>query len=122
MGHLEKRRIPLFAERLERLDADNAVDRVVELFPAVQQHLMGTARVEAAEQTPTVGVLILAQGQADDVDVVVLDGAPHRRTPPAADVEQRHARRQIQLGKVQIDLGELRLPSVMSSRSKYAQL
>ncbi len=54
-------------------------------------------------------LLIAAQGQPDDVDVVLLDRPAHRGAPAAADVEQRHPGLQAQLAQRQVDLGELRL-------------
>ena len=56
-----------------------------------------------------VGLLVAAQGQADDVDVVALDRALHGGAPAAAHVEQRHAGPEAELAQGQIDLGDLRL-------------
>ena len=53
--------------------------------------------------------LVAAQGQADDVDVVVFDGAHHGGAPAAADVEQCHARLQAEFAQREVDLGDLRL-------------
>src|ERR1700712_2563094 len=53
------------------------------------------------------GLLVLAQREADDVDVVVLQRALERRAPAATDVEQGHARLEAQLAKRQVDLGDL---------------
>ena len=64
---------------------------------------------DSANTLLDVGLLILAQRQADDVDVVVLDGAHHGRAPAAADVQQRHARLEAEFAQRQIDLGDLRL-------------
>ena len=89
---LEERLVPRFREGLERLDADDAVDGLVELLPAAQEDLAGTAGVDLVQQLLAEGGLVLAQGQADDVDVVALDRALHHRTPTAADVKQRHPR------------------------------
>jgi hypothetical protein len=58
---------------------------------------------------PAVNLLVLAQRQADDVDVVFLDSALHHRTPPATDVEKRHAGLQFQLVEREIDLRHLRV-------------
>ena len=52
--------------------------------------------------------MVPAQGQANYVDVVLLDRAFHRRTPAAADVKQRHAGLQTQLAEREIDLCHLR--------------
>ena len=64
---------------------------------------------DAGEHGLDVRLLVLAQSQADDVDVVLLDRPHHRRTPAAADVEQRHAGLEAELAKGEVDLGELRL-------------
>ncbi len=55
------------------------------------------------------GGLVLRQGQADDVDVVLFDGPAHGGAPAAADVEQRHPGLQAQLAQRQVDLGDLGL-------------
>ncbi|GAA44290.1 hypothetical protein NCGM2209_0892 [Mycobacterium tuberculosis NCGM2209] len=55
------------------------------------------------------GVLVFAQGQADDVDVVLGDRVSHGGTPAAADVEQRHAGLKVQLVQCQLALRVLRL-------------
>jgi hypothetical protein len=54
-----------------------------------------------------VGLLVAAQCQADDVDVVFLQGAVDRGAPAAADVEQSHPRREAEFAEGQVDLGEL---------------
>ena len=54
-------------------------------------------------------LLVLAQRQTDDVDVVPLEGAVQGGTPAAADVEQCHAWLEAQLAERQVDLGDLRL-------------
>lgn len=54
-------------------------------------------------------VLVVAEGEADDVDIVFFVGAEHGRTPAAADVEQRHARLQVAFAEREVDLGPLRL-------------
>ena len=55
-----------------------------------------------------VGVLVLAQRQADDVDVILLECAVQGRAPAAADVEQGHSRLEPELAQRQVDLGDLR--------------
>ena len=52
-------------------------------------------------------LLVAAQGQADDVDVVALEGSVDGGAPAAADVEQRHARLEAELAEGQVDLGDL---------------
>lgn len=47
------------------------------------------------------------QRQADDVNVEPLDGAPHGGAPTAPNVQQRHARLEVQLVQVEVDLGVL---------------
>ena len=64
---------------------------------------------DSAKTFSTRAAWFLRQGQADDVDVVLLDRPHHRRAPAAADVEQRHPGLQAQLAQRQVDLGELRL-------------
>ena len=56
-----------------------------------------------------VSLLVAAQRQADDVDVVALHGTAHRGAPAATDVEQRHAGLETELAQGQVDLGDLRL-------------
>ena len=53
------------------------------------------------------GLLVTAQRQAEDVDVVALQRAVDRGAPAAADVEQRHAGLQSELAEGEVDLGEL---------------
>lgn len=50
-----------------------------------------------------------AEGQADDVHVVVLKCAFHGRTPAAPHVQQRHTGFQVQFSEREIDLGLLGL-------------
>ena len=92
VGELEEVVVAVEAEVLQRFDGDDAVHRLVELAPVAQQDPVRAVRVDLIEQLLAVGVLVFGQGQADDVDVVLLDGALHRRTPAAADVEQGHPR------------------------------
>jgi hypothetical protein len=109
VGHLEEFVVAVEAEMLERADRDDPVDRLVELLPALQQHALAAWTVRLSENPFDMGLLVLAEGQADDVDVVFLDGPHHRRAPAAADVEQRHPGLQAQLAQRQVDLGALRL-------------
>ena len=84
----------------------------------------GSARavgVHLVEQLLAQRALVAAERQADDVDVVLLDGSAHRRTPAAADVEQRHPRPQIELGQREVDLASC-ASQPASARSKNAQL
>ena len=97
------------AEVLERADGDNPVDGLVELFPALQKHPLGARTGRLGKELFDMGPLVFAQRQADDVDVVLLDRAHHRRTPATADVEQRHAGLQPQFAERQVDLGPLGL-------------
>ena len=92
----------------ERPDADDAVNGLVELLPALQPHLLVARAVGFRENLFHMGLLVLAQGQSDDVDVVALDGSHHGRTPAAADIEQRHAGLQAQLAQGEVDFGQLR--------------
>ena len=109
IGHLEEVVVAVGAEVLERADRHDPVDRLVELLPALQQYPLGAWAVRLVEQLLHVGLLVLAQRQTDDVDVVFLDRPHHGRAPAAADVEQRHPGLQGQLAQRQIDLGDLRL-------------
>ena len=102
---LEEVPVSLLRECLEGLDADDAIDRLVELLPTAQEHLAGTFGVEVVQKPVTERVLVPAQRQAHDVDVVALDGAFHHRTPAAADIQQSHPWPQIQLAERQVDLG-----------------
>ena len=54
------------------------------------------------------GLLVAAQRQADDVDVVFLQSAVDRGAPAAADVEQSHPRLEAEFAEGQVDLGQLR--------------
>ena len=92
VGHLEEVVVAVVAEVLERADRHDAVDRLVELLPALQQHPLAARGCPSRRTTSaTWAAWFFAQRQADDVDVVLLDGAPHGGAPAAADVEQRHA-------------------------------
>lgn len=53
-------------------------------------------------------LLVTAQRQPDDVDVVFLDRPAHRGTPTAADVQQGHSGFQAKFAQRQVDLRELR--------------
>jgi hypothetical protein len=54
-------------------------------------------------------VLVAAQRDADDVDVVALQGEFQRAAPPATGVEQRHAGLEVQLAQREVELRDLRL-------------
>ena len=82
---------------------------LVELLPALQQHSLASAGCPTRRSCLDVGLLVAAQRQADDVDVVAFDGAVQSGAPAAADVEQRHARLQAELAEGQVDLGDLGL-------------
>ncbi len=92
-------------------DRDDPVDLLVELLPTLQQNPLGPRALRIVEEVLDVQRLILAQGQADDIHVILFfERAHHRRAPPpATDVEQRHARLESQLSQRQIDLRDLRL-------------
>ena len=73
---LEEILVALEAEVLERLDGQDPVDGLVELLPSAQQYPPGFGRSRLTEQLRAeAGVLISAQRQADDVDIVPLDRA-----------------------------------------------
>ena len=109
IGLLEEVVVAVGAEVLERADRHDPVDRLVELLPALQQYPLGAGAVRLGEPLLDVGLLVLAQRQPDDVDVVFLDRPHHGRAPAATDVEQRHAGLEVKLAQRQIDLGDLRL-------------
>ncbi len=108
VGHREEVVPAVLAEVLEGTDRHDAVDGLVELLPTLQQHALAPRALVLGEDALDVRLLVLAEGESDDVDVVLLDGPQHRRAPPAAaDVEQGHARFEAQLAQRQVDLGEL---------------
>ncbi|CAM4476960.1 hypothetical protein MYBA111488_24875 [Mycobacterium basiliense] len=75
---------------LECADRHDSVDGFIELLPALQQHAPAARRVQLVERVLHVHGLVFRQGQANDVDVIFFDRAPHGGAPAAADVEQRH--------------------------------
>ena len=94
-------------EVLEGLNGHDPVDGVAEISPPVRRHPMRAVCADRVQQLFGSGVLVVEQGQADDVDVVLLDGPPHGGAPAAADVEQCHAGLEVQFVQVQVDLGDL---------------
>src|SRR6185312_8303588 len=56
-----------------------------------------------------VRLLIAAEREPDDVDVIPLEPPDDGGAPPAPDVEQCHARLQSELAQREVDLGDLRL-------------
>ena len=109
IGQPEEVAVAVVPEVFERADGHNPVDGLLELFPALQQHPPAARGIHPVEHALHVRGLVLGQGQADDVDVILLDRAAHGRSPAAADVEQRHAGLQTQLAQCQIELGDLGL-------------
>src|SRR5258705_33418 len=97
------------AEVLERLYRHDPVDRAVELLPPLQPYVIGAVAAELGQQLVAVGLLVLGERQPDDVDVVLLHRALQGQTPAAADLEQRHARLEIEPVEVLVDVGDLRL-------------
>ena len=75
IGALEEQWIALDFEGLERADADDAVDGLVELLPAPHPDLDLAIGVEFGQPLPGEFGLRLAQGNADDVHVEFLDRA-----------------------------------------------
>ncbi len=94
-------------EVFKGLDRHDPVDGLAEILPAMQPHVMCAVGVECSQHLLGAGVLVLGQCQADDVDVILLDGSLHRGAPAAADVQQRHARLEVQLVQVEVDFGDL---------------
>ena len=62
--------------------------------------------------------LVAAQRDSDDVDVELLDGAPQRAAPAAADVEQASCRAQVQLAQRQVELRAAGLPRASCHRAR----
>ena len=106
---LEEVVVALEAEVLEGLDRDDPVDRAGGTAPSPPVGHRRCAGVELAQQLGAVRLLVLAQRQADDVDVVLLHRALQRQAPAAADLEQRHARLEVEPVEVLVDVGDLRL-------------
>ena len=99
----------LESEVFDGLDRHDPVDGGVELLPALQADVEGAVGLDTAEQLLAVGLLILRQGQADHVHVVLLHGPLQGQAPAAADLQQGHARLEIQMVQVQVDVGDLGL-------------
>ncbi|CKT24245.1 Uncharacterised protein [Mycobacterium tuberculosis] len=91
VGPGEEVGVTIVAEVLERADRHDAVDGLVELLPSRQQHSPVARGVHLVERLLHMGGLVLRQCQADDVDVILRDRAPHGGAPAATDIEQRHA-------------------------------
>ena len=53
VGHLEELVVAVAAEVLERADRHDAVDRLVELLPALQQHSLAARAVQLVESCST---------------------------------------------------------------------
>ena len=60
-------------------DADDTIDRLVELLPSLQTHFGGALGVEPVQHRRHVLVLISTQDQSDDIHVV---------SPPHAEVSR----------------------------------
>src|SRR5689334_20283181 len=73
-------------ERFEGADGDDAVDLVVELFPALQPHLDAAPGRQPAKLGLAVLELVTAERDSDDVDIEFLDRSLQRSTPTATDV------------------------------------
>ena len=95
-------------------EAIDAIDRLVELLPALEQHPLGPRTVRGVEQLLDVGGLVAAQGQADDVDVVALHRAHHGGAPAAAVIPGARP----SLPNARSILANCASSSDMSSRSK----
>jgi hypothetical protein len=80
----------------------------VELLPTLEQHPLGARAIRDRDQLLDVGLLVLAQRQADDVDVVLLRRAQHcRPQPQPTSSSVMPGCRPI--AQHQVDLGDLRL-------------
>ena len=51
VGHVEERSIPRFTERLERLNADYAVDGLIELLPSSQEDLARAVGIDLVQKS-----------------------------------------------------------------------
>ena len=109
VGHFEEVVVTVETEVLERADRNDAVNRLVELLPPLQQHSLRAWAVQRGEALLDVGLLVATQRKADGVDVVAFDGAAQSGAPAAADIEQRHPWLQAELSQRQVDLGQLGL-------------
>ena len=114
---------------LQRAEQDGGVDGVLAL-PHVLAHLDRTHRIEGLAGVGELTVVLQAhlhavgeaalgdafrdeitllgrEGHADRAHAVVLGGVQDQRAPPAPDVEQAHARPQVELAADEIQLGAL---------------
>lgn len=108
VGTLKECRITLHFECFEGTDADNTVDLVRELIPALQPHLDAAFGGNFRQFRFAVLELIATERDTDDVHIVVLDRSLQPTTPAAANIEQRHPGLKMQLVQRQIELRVLR--------------
>jgi hypothetical protein len=92
VGHLEEVGVAVTSEMLEGADRHDAIHLFVELFPAPQQHALASRGGMLVQTLLHVRLLIAAQRQTDDVDVIALERTNDRGAPPAPDIEQCHPR------------------------------
>src|ERR1700687_775903 len=71
VGHVEERPVSALLERLERADADDAIDRFVALLPALQSHIYRARRRDVHEPRRTVLTLVPALRNSDHVAVML---------------------------------------------------
>ena len=105
----EELRIGLESEVFERTDHEHPVDFSVELLPGLKADLFGAVAGQTGEELADMFVLILADGQPDDIDVVLLYGAGQGRPPAATHVQDRHTGFEVQLAQYEVDLRHLSL-------------
>src|SRR5581483_185778 len=108
VGAFEECAITLLFEGIESLDGENSVNFLVKLFPALQSRLDMELRRDRRQFGSATFAVTAAQRDADDVDVIPLYSPDQSRTPPAADVQQCHARFEVEFAQRQIVFGVLR--------------
>ena len=101
--------VGLEAEVFERADHEDAVDLAVEFLPGLEPNLFGAITGQAREKLLDVFVLVLADGQSDDVDVVLLGGSGQCGAPSAADVQNCHPGLEVQFAQHKVNLRHLGL-------------
>ena len=106
----EVRRVVLDADVLGQPDrADRVEAHLAHVAVVAVPHLRGTAEPLLGDGLAGPRGLLLRERDTERGDAVVLDGVPHHAAPAAADVQQAHARPEVQLAADQVVLGRLRL-------------
>ena len=110
---MEEFRVGLKAEVLKRADHENTVEFTVEFLPGLEVNLFGALAGQARKKLFDVFILVLADRQPDDVDVVLFSRPRQRRPPATADVEDRHPGFEIELAQYEVNLRHLGLFEVV---------